>query len=192
MSSPKGETFREECEPTLPQGSPKGDMSGSAVRRQRTKTRREGWQNHGRQNHFFRSGWLSSSLIRDCFSCENLAKKTIDELRQWRILLRVHFIETPIFTRQITVLLDDGDYRQLQVTLALKPAAGDLIRGSGGLRKIRWAVRGRGKSGGIRVIYYLVDEGEIYFLFAYAKNEQEDLDSRQLRVLRNLVKEEFE
>jgi mRNA-degrading endonuclease RelE of RelBE toxin-antitoxin system len=54
------------------------------------------------------------------------------------------------------------------------------------------AVRGRGKSGGIRVIYYLVDEGEIYFLFAYAKNEQEDLDSRQLRVLRNLVKEEFE
>mgnify|MGYP000929287074 CR=1 FL=1 len=152
----------------------------------------EGWQNHGRQNHFFRGGWLSSSLIRDCFSCENLAKKTIDELRQWRILLRVHFIETPIFTRQITVLLDDGDYRQLQVTLALKPAAGDLIRGSGGLRKIRWAVRGRGKSGGIRVIYYLVDEGEIYFLFAYAKNEKENLDSRQLRVLRNLVKEEFE
>ena len=108
------------------------------------------------------------------------------------MFLHVHFIETPVFTRQITALLDDGDYRQLQVTLALKPAAGDLIRGSGGLRKIRWAVRGRGKSGGIRVIYYLVDEGEIYFLFAYAKNEQEDLDSRQLRILRNLVKEEFE
>jgi hypothetical protein len=104
----------------------------------------------------------------------------------------VHFVETPVFTKQITALLDDGDYRRLQVTLALKPAAGDIIRGSGGLRKVRWAVRGRGKSGGIRVIYYLVDEGEIYFLFAYAKNEQEDLDSRQLRVLRNLVKEEFE
>ena len=116
----------------------------------------------------------------------------LDSIRHWRMLLRVHFIETPVFTRQITALLDDGDYRQLQVTLALKPAAGDLIRGSGGLRKIRWAVRGRGKSGGIRVIYYLVDEGEIYFLFAYAKNEQEDLDSRQLRILRNLVKEEFE
>ena len=64
----------------------------------------------------------------------------------------------------------------MQVTLALKPGAGDLIRGSGR----------------IRVIYYLVDDGEIYFLLAYAKNEQEDLDSRQLRVLRNLVKEEFE
>jgi len=101
------------------------------------------------------------------------------------------FFDTPVFTRQITALLDDGDYRQLQVTLALKPEAGDLIRASGGLRKIRWAVRGRGKSGGIRVINYLVDEGEIYFLLAYAKNEQKDLDSRQLRILRNLVKEEF-
>jgi len=103
----------------------------------------------------------------------------------------VHFIETQVFTRQITTLLDDGDYRQLQVTLALKPRAGDIIRGSGGLRKIRWAKRGRGKSGGIRVIYYLVADEEIYFLFAYAKNKQEDLDSSQLRILRNLVKEEF-
>lgn len=103
----------------------------------------------------------------------------------------MHFIETPVFTKQITSLLDDADYRQLQVTLALKPRAGDIIRGSGSLRKIRWAVRGRGKSGGIRAIYYLVADEEIYFLFAYAKNKQEDLDSGQLRLLRNLVKEEF-
>ena len=48
----------------------------------------------------------------------------LDGIRHWRMLLRVHFIETPVFTRQITALLDDGDYRQLQVTLALKPAAG--------------------------------------------------------------------
>ena len=103
----------------------------------------------------------------------------------------MHFIETQVFTRQITSLLGDADYRQLQVTLALKPRAGDIIRGSGGLRKIRWAARGRGKSGGIRAIYYLVADEEIYFLFAYAKNKQEDLDSGQLRILRNLVKEEF-
>lgn len=103
----------------------------------------------------------------------------------------MHFIETQVFTKQITALLDDADYRQLQVTLALKPRAGDIIRGSGGLRKIRWAVRGRGKSGGIRAIYYLVADEEIYFLFAYAKNKQEDLDSGQLRILRKLVKEEF-
>ena len=103
----------------------------------------------------------------------------------------VHFIETQVFTKQITSLLDDADYRHLQVTLALKPRAGDIIRGSSGLRKIRWAARGRGKSGGIRVIYYLVADEEIYFLFAYAKNKQEDLDSGQLRILRNLVKDEF-
>ncbi len=115
----------------------------------------------------------------------------IDNIRQWRSLSRVHFIETQVFTKQITSLLDEADYRQLQVTLALKPRAGDIIRGSGGLRKIRCALRGRGKSGGVRVIYYLVADEEIYFLFAYAKNQQEDLDSRQLRVLRNLVKEEF-
>jgi hypothetical protein len=103
----------------------------------------------------------------------------------------VHFIETHVFTKQVTLLLDDADYRQLQVTLALKPRAGDMIRGSGGLRKIRWAARGRGKSGGIRIIYYLVADEEIYFLFAYAKNKQEDLDNVQLRILRNLVREEF-
>ncbi len=103
----------------------------------------------------------------------------------------MHFIETQVFTKQITSLLNDGDYRQLQVTLALKPRAGDIIRGSGGLRKIRWAARGRGKRGGIRIIYYLVTDEQIYFLFAYAKNKQEDLDSGQLRILRNLVKEEF-
>ena len=115
----------------------------------------------------------------------------VDFLRHWRSFDRVHFIETPIFTKQVILLLDDADHRQLQVTLALKPRAEDIIRGSGGLRKIRWAVRGRGKSGGIRVINYLVADEEIYFLFAYAKNKQEDLDSGQLRLLRNLVKEEF-
>ena len=71
----------------------------------------------------------------------------LDGLRHWRMFLSMHFFETPVFRRQITALLDDGDYRQLQVTLALKPEAGDLIRGSGGLRKVRWAVRGRGKNG---------------------------------------------
>jgi len=118
-------------------------------------------------------------------------EQSLDKLRHWRTINCVHFIETQVFTKQITSMLDEAEYRQLQVTLALKPRAGDIIRGSGGLRKIRWAVRGRGKSGGIRVIYYLVAGEEIYFLFAYAKNQQEDLDSGQLRILRNLVREEF-
>ena len=79
-------------------------------------------------------------------------EQSLDRLRHWRTISCEHFIETQVFTKQVTLLLDDADYRQLQVTLALKPRAGDMIRGSGGLRKIRWAARGRGKSGGIRVI----------------------------------------
>jgi len=103
----------------------------------------------------------------------------------------VQFVETPIFTRQITDLLDDSDYRRFQVFLAAKPETGDVIRGSGGLRKIRWSAQGRGKSGGIRIIYYLLEEDEIYLLLAYPKNKQEDLTNDQLRVLRTLVKEEI-
>jgi hypothetical protein len=108
------------------------------------------------------------------------------------MVLRVQFIETPIFTKQITELLDDSDYRRLQVALARKPDAGDVIRGSNGLRKIRWSAQGRGKRGGIRVIYYNVQLEEIYMLFAYPKNKQEDLTNDQLRVLRTLVSEELQ
>jgi mRNA-degrading endonuclease RelE of RelBE toxin-antitoxin system len=76
----------------------------------------------------------------------------------------VQFIETPIFTKQITELLDDSDYRRLQIALARKPDAGNVIRNSNGLRKIRWSAQGRGKRGGIRVIYYKIQADEIYML----------------------------
>ncbi len=107
------------------------------------------------------------------------------------MMYRVHFVETPIFTKQSTDLLDDSDYRRFQSILAANPEAGDVIRGSGGLRKIRWSSRGRGKRGGIRIIYYLLQEGEVYLLLAYPKNKQEDLTNDQLRVLRALVSEEI-
>jgi mRNA-degrading endonuclease RelE of RelBE toxin-antitoxin system len=103
----------------------------------------------------------------------------------------VHFIETSIFTKQIDSLLVDADYRRFQITLALNPEAGDIIRGSGGLRKIRWSAQGRGKRGGIRIIYYLIEDDEIYLLLAYPKNKQEDLTHEQLRILRNLVNDEI-
>jgi hypothetical protein len=103
----------------------------------------------------------------------------------------VEFIETPIFTKQITDLLDDSDYRRLQVALAVQPNSGDVIRGGGGLRKIRWSAQGRGKRGGIRVIYYKIEEDQIYMLFAYQKNKQEDLTTEQLKVLRNLIANEL-
>lgn len=81
------------------------------------------------------------------------------------------FIETKLFTKLIGDYLSDGEYLALQNALVANPEAGDLIRGSGGVRKMRWSVAGRGKRGGIRVIYYLrSQQGEIWMLTAYAKN----------------------
>ncbi len=66
----------------------------------------------------------------------------------------MRFVETPVFTRAVTALLDEEQYRALQLALALRPEQGDVIRGSGGLRKLRWGLAGRGKRGGARVIYH--------------------------------------
>jgi hypothetical protein len=102
------------------------------------------------------------------------------------------FLETEVFSRQIRVLVDDDEYRQLQLRLLAHPDAGDLIPRSGGLRKIRIGLAGRGKRGGARIIYYWVTaKSQIYMLLAYAKNEQGDLTDDQLKTLRALVKQEF-
>ncbi len=66
------------------------------------------------------------------------------------------FIETPIFTVGVKSLLSDEDYAALQLHLVSQPDAGDVIAGTGGLRKVRWTTAGRGKRGGTRVIYYYV------------------------------------
>lgn len=97
------------------------------------------------------------------------------------------FYETNIFTAQIVSLLSDESYRELQNQIVVDPEAGDLIPGSQGLRKIRWKVEGRGKRGGMRVIYYLVTREEVFMIFAYKKNEQENLTPEQTRKLRQLV-----
>ena len=97
------------------------------------------------------------------------------------------FYETAIFTEQILGLLEDDSYRELQWVLIRKPDSGAIIPGSRGLRKIRWRAAGRGKRGGIRVIYYLVTGDQIYLLYAYPKNKQEDLTPAQLQRLRHLV-----
>ena len=94
--------------------------------------------------------------------------------------------------RAIVALLDDEAYRLLQLALLQRPERGALIRNSGGLRKLRWPLPGRGKRGGLRVIYFWDEaSGTCYLLYAYPKNEQEDLTARQLQVLRRLVREEF-
>jgi len=102
------------------------------------------------------------------------------------------FIETSVFTRSIVELLDDEDYRTFQLALLLRPELGSVIPGSGGLRKIRWAVQGRGKRGGIRVIYFWHEQSEtFYLLYVYRKNEREDISVQQLHILSRLVRDEF-
>lgn len=101
-------------------------------------------------------------------------------------------IETPIFTRRIQEILSDEEYRLLQVQLINKPDSGKIIRGSGGLRKLRWSASGHGKRGGIRVIYYwFVPQNTLLLLFVYPKSERDDLTPEQLRQLKKVVEGEY-
>ena len=102
----------------------------------------------------------------------------------------MEFIETSIFTRQVMEVLDDDSYRALQFELFSRPNAGPIIPSSGGLRKIRWAGSGRGKRGGVRVIYYWVtSEDQIYMLFMDPKSDRDNLTPAQLRILRQMLEE---
>jgi hypothetical protein len=104
----------------------------------------------------------------------------------------MRFVETTVFTRQVTELLGDEENRALQLAMMLRPDTGAMIRGSGGLRKLRWSRPGSGKRGGIRVIYHWDPESETFFmLFAYPKNVQDDLTPSQLHALRLVVRREF-
>ena len=101
-------------------------------------------------------------------------------------------IETSIFTRQVQELLSDEEYRELQIALVQRPNAGAVMAGSGGLRKLRWATKGKGKRGGSRVIYYwAVTQDQLLMLFIYRKSEQEDLTREQLKTLKKIIEEEY-
>jgi mRNA-degrading endonuclease RelE of RelBE toxin-antitoxin system len=105
----------------------------------------------------------------------------------------VLFVETPVFTGLVRKGLDDDEYRALQLTLLLRPEHGPVIPGSGGLRKIRWGKEGRGKRGGLRIIYYWDNpSARCFMLVLFAKNEQGDLTPGQVRILARLVREEFQ
>ncbi len=101
-------------------------------------------------------------------------------------------IETPIFTRKIQTILSDEEYRLLQIHLINKPDSGKIIRGSGGLRKLRWSAGGHGKRSGIRVIYYwFVSQDTVLLLFAYSKSEQDELTPEQLKQLKRVIEGEY-
>lgn len=104
----------------------------------------------------------------------------------------MRFVETPVFTAALQRHLDDDEYRRLQVALMLRPEQGPVIRGSGGLRKVRWAKAGGGKRGGLRIIYYWLPAGQVfYMLYVFSKTEQGDLTPSQTRTLGRLVREEL-
>jgi len=102
----------------------------------------------------------------------------------------MEFVETPTFTRMVTALLTDDEYRSLQNLLMADPQCGALIREGGGIRRVRFAAQGRGKSGGVRAIYYWATEREqIYMLVIYPKSVKDTLSDRETALLRAYVKE---
>jgi RelE toxin of RelE / RelB toxin-antitoxin system len=104
----------------------------------------------------------------------------------------LELIETSTFTKQITALLGDEEYGEFQARLAANPQLGALIKGGGGIRKVRLAVGARGKRGGARVIYYWAARRDlILLLYAYPKNVAADLTPKQVSQLAKVVREEF-
>ncbi len=92
------------------------------------------------------------------------------------------FIESPTFSKVRKRYLNDDEFAQLQASLIEAPEAGAIIRGSGGVRKLRWHRKGTGKSGGLRVIYYYRDAvGQIWLLGLYAKSRQATVQGQQAK-----------
>jgi hypothetical protein len=88
--------------------------------------------------------------------------------------------------------LSDDEYRALQLALAQRPNLGNLIKGSGGLRKVRWNAQSQGNRGGVRVIYFwAVNQEQLLLLLVYSKNERDDLSPEQLQRLRSMIESEY-
>jgi mRNA-degrading endonuclease RelE of RelBE toxin-antitoxin system len=101
------------------------------------------------------------------------------------------FIEATTFTKLLPEYLNDEEYRALQTYLMQKPDAGDLVKGSGGVRKVRWAPDGKGKSGGVRIIYYWKKpDHEIWMLTIYSKSERSTIPGHLLKQIAEAIDHE--
>lgn len=108
-------------------------------------------------------------------------------------MISVEFIEAPLFTQLLPEYLSDEGYREIQLHLVGDPEAGDVIPGTGGFRKLRWKDRrrGKGKRGGLRIIYYYFIAGsQIWFMTLYDKDEVADLSPDEKRLLKAAIEEE--
>jgi hypothetical protein len=107
----------------------------------------------------------------------------------------MEFIEAPAFTRRLPEYLNDEDYRELQASLGANPGLGDLMPGTGGFRKIRWADarRGKGRRGGLRIIYcHFPSDRQIWLMTLYAKDEASDLTAKEKKALKSAIERELE
>jgi hypothetical protein len=108
--------------------------------------------------------------------------------------MKALFVELPPFERHRQNYLDDEGFRAFQKALMQNPEAGDVIEGTGGLRKVRYAdeKRGKGKRGGLRVIYYWWQQGRQFWLYTlYSKDEMDDLTAAERKILKELLKQEL-
>lgn len=100
----------------------------------------------------------------------------------------MEFIETSTFTKYLYDYLSEDEYLGLQSFLLQYPESGKIVRGSGGVRKIRWAISGKGKSGGVRVIYYFKKQNdEIWLLTIYSKNEVTNIPTHILQKIKKEI-----
>jgi hypothetical protein len=107
----------------------------------------------------------------------------------------ITFVETKVFSKRIDGLISDDELAAFQVELAKNPEKGPVIEGTGGLRKIRWGLKGKGKSGGLRIIYlHLKMRSVMHLVFVFAKNDSDDLTAdqkKQLRAIVDAIKREY-
>jgi mRNA-degrading endonuclease RelE of RelBE toxin-antitoxin system len=102
--------------------------------------------------------------------------------------MKYEFIESSLFTRMVYDYLSEGDYTAFQQFLMEQPEAGDLVKGSGGVRKVRWARAGAGKSGGVRVCYYTRNAaGQILLLLIYAKSVRASIPGAVLKQIKEVL-----
>jgi hypothetical protein len=106
----------------------------------------------------------------------------------------MEFIEAPAFTRHLAGYLDEEEYRALQEDLANNPEAGDLMPGTGGFRKVRWrdTRRGKGRRGGLRIVYYyFLSDRQIWLMTLYDKGEAADLSAKEKKALKEAIEAEL-
>lgn len=107
----------------------------------------------------------------------------------------MEFIEAPAFTRYLSEYLTDDEYRRLQILLTVDPARGDLMPGTGGFRKLRWTdpKRGKGRRGGLRIIYYFFEtDQQIWLMTLYDKDEAADLTPKEKKMLKSAIEMELQ